>query len=212
MEPSGQFLLDIPKWMHVCAHHIGQVEVADLVKMHIALLVKRTPKLMQLSFESNDAFVSSTTAAWLEQLDQQSQSSGTASEQNSLNDYLNHARNVAQEQNIQEAFKSLMLLPQSNDLEVAYVEFCKAQLCVEQDRSELALPILLQLEKTVDYLSLAKVAPEFAMQVWRQLHRLLKDRTSSEEQEQSKAEMENHIAHLQSLMCTTDIASAMQWL
>lgn len=212
MEPSGQFLIDIPKWLHDCAKNSGQREVADLVMAQVTLLIKRLPKFMQLSFENDESFVSSTAAAWLEQIDQQGQSGASGNEKNSLADYLTMGRTVMEEKNIQEAFKALMLLPQNNDLERSYIAFCKAQLCVEQDRSELALPILLQLEKTVDNLSLANVAPEFAMQVWRQLYRLLKDRSSGEEQEQSKAEMEIHIAHLQSLMCTTDVASAMQWL
>ncbi len=212
MEPSGQFCLDIPKWLHDCAKNGNHRDVAELVKMQVLLLVQRLPKFLQLRFDNEEGFVSSTAAAWIEQIEQHDQSAGSRREQGSLTDYLSHGRKVMQEQNIQQAFTSLSQLPHNNDLERAYIEFCKAQLCVEQDRSELALPILLQLEKTVKKLSLANVAPAFAMQVWRQLYRLLKDRSSTEEQEQSKAEMEIHIAHLQSLMCTTDVASAIQWL
>jgi type VI secretion system protein VasJ len=211
MEPGGQFCFDIPKWMYDCAKNSGNSEVASIVKLNVLQITERLPKLVQLKFDNEDPFASSTVASWLEQINEEQSSTGGES-QVGYKEYLANARSVFQESNIQEAFAYLSGIAVKNELEKAYVDFCKAQLCVEQDRSELALPILLQLEKTVDQLSLQNVVPDFAMQVWRGLYRLEKDRLATITQDSSRNETENHLTYLQSLMCTTDVASAMQWL
>lgn len=212
MEPSGQFLLDIPKWMFDSANRLGNTEVADVIKHQVMLLTKRLTKLTQLKFDNDEPFVSSTAAAWLEQMSEEAPSGNTEAGSGGLQTLLKNARDAVQESGIQGAFSLLNQTASQTALDRAYREFCKAQLCVEQERSELALPILLQLEQVADELSLAKVAPEFAMQIWRLLYRLQNERLATITQESSKLETENHIAHLQSLMCTTDVAKAMQWL
>ncbi|TCS41293.1 TssA family type VI secretion system protein [Reinekea marinisedimentorum] len=212
MEPSGQFYFDIAKWMHDCAVNTGNSEVASLVKLNVIQITVRLPKLTQLKFDSDEAFASTTAAAWLEQINEENAGSESSQKQSGYKEYLNNARTLLQEKSIQEAFTYLSEIPAKNQLETSYLEFCKAQLCIEQERSELALPILFQLEKTVDQLSLQSVVPDFAMQIWRGLYRLQKDRLATLAQDASRDETENHLAHLQSLMCTTDVASAMQWL
>ncbi|MBU2862308.1 TssA family type VI secretion system protein [Reinekea forsetii] len=211
MEPSGQYSLDILKMAFDCSTKAGDKETATVIKEYFRITITRLPKLLQAKFDNDESFVSSGTAAWLEQINQSTAlNEGTSA--GGFQSYLAEARNVLLASSIKEAFEALDNMPKFNELQRAYIEFCKAQLCVEQDRSELALPIFLQLEQVVERLSLAQVDPEFAMQIWRQLHRLQNDRLAILEQDSMRCDTEKHIVHLQSLMCTTDVASAMQWL
>jgi type VI secretion system protein VasJ len=212
LEPSGQFSFDIIKWAYDCAKNTHEKELMLTLQMHAVLITQRLPKIAQLKFENEEAFMSSVAMAWLETISQANTSNSSADSSTGIHELLQESRNILQAESIQKAFQYLDEQPTNNQLKKTMIEFCKAQLCVEQDRSDLAFPMLLQLEGKVDELSLDQVSPEFAMQIWRQLHRVLSDQLSENEQEQDRADMENHLSRLQSKMCTTDVASAMQWL
>jgi len=212
MEPSGQFLLEIVKSASDCARQAGEKETVLVIESNVKILISRLPKLQQLKFENDDPFVSSTVSAWLEQMNEASSNRESSGEGVSINSLLGQAREAMTNDGIQAAFSWLSNRPVHSRMQMVQIDFCKAQLCIEQGRSDLALPILLRLENEVEQLQLISVAPDFAMQVWRGLYRLQKDRLANIEQESSRVDTENHIARLQSLMCTTDVASAMQWL
>lgn len=210
MEPGGNFMFDIMKQAAECAQHLNIPSVSQHILAQLSLLTTRLPKLLQLRFENDEPFASAKVNAWLEQTEQ---SNGHASSSvDTLSEWLKEARALADAESLQSALSWLATQPVGSQLERIQNDFCKAQICVEQDRSNLALPILLQLVKDVERFHLAGTAPQTAMQVWRTLYRLLKEQLTSVEQDDQRLEMENQIDHLQSLMCTTDVASAIQWL
>ncbi|MEJ2066115.1 MAG: type VI secretion system domain-containing protein [Reinekea sp.] len=212
MEPGGQFLLEIVKNAYDCARHAGEKETALIIESQVKALVTRLPKLQQLKFDNDDPFVSSVVSSWIEQMTESSGNQQIEGDGANVAVLLQQAREVLNSDGVGAAFELLDNRPIRSRMQGVQIEYCKAQLCIEQDRSDIALPILLQLEKDVEQLQLVNVAPDFAMQIWRGLYRLQKDRLANIEQEGSRLDTENHIARLQSLMCTTDVASAMQWL
>jgi type VI secretion system protein VasJ len=212
MEPGGQFLLEIVKNAYDCARHAGEKETALIIESQVKALVTRLPKLQQLKFDNDDPFVSSVVSSWIEQMTESSGNQLIEGDGANVAVLLQQAREVLNSDGVGAAFELLDNRPIKSRMQGVQIEYCKAQLCIEQDRSDIALPILLQLEKDVEQLQLVNVAPDFAMQIWRGLYRLQKDRLANIEQEGSRLDTENHIARLQSLMCTTDVASAMQWL
>ena len=211
MEPGGQYSLEIAKYAYDCARQAGEKETAEHIQLQISALSKRIPKLLQLKFENEDPFASTNVTAWLDQINERNEQ-----QNNGVNTgykiMLQKAREIISESDIHAAFEFLSNSPVKSELAKVELEYCKAQICVEQNRSDIALPILLCLQEDVERLKLAGVSPEIAMLIWRQLYRLQKDRLAAVEQDEGRVEMENHLAHLKSLMCTTDVASAMQWL
>ena len=210
MEPSGNFLFDIMKQAADCAQQMNQAAINQLILSQLLLLTKKFPKLLQLRFDNDEPFASAKVTAWLEQNQQSGTQTGQAADR--LSEWLQEARALAESDSLSVALVWLSEQATSSQLERIQNDFCKAQLCVEQDRSNLATPLLLQLVKDVDRFHLAGTAPQTAMQIWRTLYRLLKEQLTSIEQDDQRLDMESQIERLRSLMCTTDVASAIQWL
>lgn len=212
MEPSGLYHLDLVKVMADSAQALQQPQLRVTIEAQVTALVNNWPKLLQLKFDNDEPFVGSAAAAWIEQLGQSNGNSSDSDATDVLPQWLAEARKVANEKDIQQALLCLDEKPTGNRLHQAYIDFCKAQLCIDQQHADSAYPLLLKLDATVSEYHLAETAPSFAMQVWRQLHRLISDRLSSLESEAAKQDAEAHLLRLQSSMCTTDVARALQWL
>lgn len=207
MSPGGLFHLDYQRLAHQSAQRAGLDGVAIIIESQLRALLKRLPKLTSLHFSDESPFASSLTQGWIEQT---LTMANEASE--STADPLSEARELAQNSGLTEALKWLAGQPYHGDVERIRLNLMQGQLCIENDQSKLALPLLEKLSEEILEYRLQVLEPSLALQVWRQLQFALEHQVRRTRGAEDKAIIKQQIQQVNRQICSTDITMASQWL
>lgn len=207
MNPGGLFYLDYQRISHQCAQMIGLGEVSYSIEAHLGSLLRRLPKITSLRFSDESPFASSRMLGWIEQ----TLSSG-ASDGNEGIDFLSQARDQTRSAGLTAALKWLSEQPAAGQIERIRFKLMQAQLCIENDQSALALPLLKKLSDEVLEYRLQSLEPSLALQVWRQLQFAFEDQLRRTRGAEEKAEIKKQLQQVNHQICSTDITTASQWL
>ncbi|WCN10817.1 TssA family type VI secretion system protein [Marinomonas mediterranea] len=209
MEPGGLFSFDLQRWSAVSAQKAGLKSVFMNIESMSHSLLSRLPNLKKLSFENGVSFFSGSGAAWYEQVETKFKASSSNTEQV---DYLAKARSIKEEKGLA---SSLSWLKQEQSSEIAQqisVQLAQACLCHEEGLLDAALALLEALDKQTEETNVSVVLPHLAMGVWRQKYLVLKDTIAKASDHEAMSRIEKERLRLQSRMCATDVALAVEWL
>jgi len=210
LENGSLFLFEIQKLSYECALKASLNDVAHQIRSSFVSLLDRYPKLAQLTFDSGDLFMSGSAAAWLDSLkDEPTQGSGSG--ESGYKELLSDARKQLMESSLKEALAWVREQTSVNELTNSYKSLASAQLCVEAERVDLALPLLQQLDLDIESRNLDGFLPDFCMQVWKNLYFIEKNELLNSK-EKDTSEIESRLNRYKSRLCTTDITQAMGWI
>ncbi len=175
MEPGAQFCMQIQQWAAQAAEGMGRRDVAELIRNETLGLLKRVPELSRLRFENGEPFVGAICEPWIQELlsaDAHPEAAATETDEAWVS-VREQARGAAKDDGLAAALRVVDGYPTHCGRERVRSQVFKAQLCMDQGRAELALPALEAAAERIEQLGLADWEPDFALQVWRPLHRAL---------------------------------------
>lgn len=207
MNPGGLFCLDYQRVAHQCAQMVGLGEVSYAIEAHLGCLLRRLPKITSLRFSDEAPFASSRMLGWIEQ----TLSSRPEGREEGV-DYLAQARDQTRSAGLTAALKWLSDQPAAGQMERIRFKLIQGQLCIENDQSALALPLLKKLSDEVLEYQLQSLEPSLALQVWRQLQFAFEDQLRRTRGTEEKAEIKKQLQQINHHICSTDITTASQWL
>lgn len=207
LAPGGLFCMDMQYLSISAARKAGLDKEASLIEAELVGLYKRIPKLFQLTYDNGDAFASATVMSWLEQATEHT--STTSDAQSAYATWYSECSTIFSESGLEQALEYLSQCPASNEFDRLQLNALQAKLLVEGGYEAIALPIYLKLNKEIERLSLMASQPEFCLNVWRVLHRLLSTATAAEPslQERNQRLMDE----LFDRVCLVDARKAVQW-
>lgn len=207
MNPGGLFYLEYQRIAHQCAQMVGLGEVTYAIEAQLSGLLRRLPKLTSLRFADESPFASSRMLGWVEQT-----LTASSNDSDGSVDYLSQARDVARTAGITAALKWLAEQPSAGTMERIRLSLMQGQLCVENDQSALALPLLKRLSDELLEYRLPALDPALALQVWRQLQFALEHQLRRTRGADDKAAIKQQLQQVNHQICSTDITMASQWL
>lgn len=207
MSPGGLFFFDYQRIAHQCAQMVGLGEVTYAIEAHLGSLLRRLPKITSLKFADESSFASSRMLGWIEQT-----LAAGPSEGQEVTDHLAKARDRIRSTGMTAALKWLDEQPANGQIERIRFNLMQAQLCIENDQSGLALPLLKKLSDEVLEYRLQSLEPSLALQVWRQLQFAFEDQLRRTRGAEEKAEIKKQLQQVNHRICSTDITMASQWL
>ena len=210
MAPGGIFYFDAQYSAQRAASDMGQVALANYITSELRILLERAPELINLLFVDGTSFISPQHRSWLENLVTSKNASGTkniSKEQAELSEIVNHLRAKVAGKTLIEKINVINLLPKTDQREHFQQEYALARFCSEEQRVELALPILEKLAQLVEQHNLKKWEPEYALAVWAELRAAWKQRQNFLTKDMQK-QVEQRIEDLFSLICQTNLERA----
>jgi len=208
MSPGGLFSFDYQRLSYQCAQQVGMSEVVHAVEGQLSTLLARLPKITSLKFVDETPFASSRTLDWIDQ----SVMSSSGNQTTDAGEHLSGARETLRSSGLTTALRWLDEQSTTGMLEALRLKLFQAQLCIEDNQSLLALPLLRKMnEQVVDY-RISEIDPSLALKIWRQLQFALENRQRRIKDSEEKAEIKKEINSVHHKICSTDITMASQWL
>ena len=209
MEPGAQFCMQIQQWAAQSAEGMGRRDLAELIRAETGGLMKRVPEVTRLSFENGEPFVSGSCEAWLEEIAAADSvpEVGPGEVDETWTAVREEARAAAKDDGLAAGLRAVDGYPARSGREHMRAQVFKAQLCMEQGRAELALPALEAAAERIEQLGLAEWEPDFALQVWRPLHRALAAGSKASGGLPAD-EVKRRLEALKAKMCRADLTAA----
>jgi type VI secretion system protein VasJ len=210
MAPGGIFYFDAQYYAQRAASDMGQIVLANYITSELRILLERAPELINLLFVDGTPFISSQHRSWLESLVTNRNTSGaknTTKEHVDLSESVNQLRAKVAGKTLVEKINVINLLPKTDQRVHFQQDYALARFCSEEQRVELALPILEKLAQLVEQHNLKKWEPEYALAVWAELRSAWKQRQNFLTKDMQK-QVEQRIEDLFSLICQTNLERA----
>lgn len=205
LEPGGQFCLCLQQQAHEAATGMGRRDLADAVAGELRLLLARLPGLTELCFDDGSPFADADCRVWVESLQPRpAEPVLVGGSDEALGELLGEARTALQSRGLAAALGLLAAAPAPSGQRRARMKLAQAQLCLEQGRPELALPVLEALAEQIECVALPDWDPGFALEVWQPLARALK---AAKGRARSGA-MAERLKSLQDEICRADLSAA----
>ncbi|MFV8836135.1 type VI secretion system domain-containing protein [Aquisalimonas sp. APHAB1-3] len=171
LEPGGHLAMCIQAWADQAAMEMGRPDIARAIRAATADLLTRVPDLPQLRFADEQPMVPPDIAKWLAGV-----RGVDASEANEpdLVQRLGDARTAVRAEGLGAAMRLLDVVACRNDRERALLTLGRAKVCIDAGRSDLALPLLDELDTDMERRGITRWDPEFALEVWRTMQLALR--------------------------------------
>lgn len=208
MSPGGTFYFDYQRLAHQCAQQVGLSEVVNVIEGQLSSLIGRLPKITSLKFVDEKNFASSRTLDWMEQ----SLMASTSTQNSDAKESLSTAREKLRSSGLTTALRWLDEQPASGLIEQMRLKLFQAQLCMEDNQSLLALPLLRTMNEQVIEHRINDLDPLLALKVWRQLQFALENRQRRTKDSEEKTDIKKELNQVNHKICSTDITMASQWL
>lgn len=192
LEPGGQYCLLLQHASYQAAGKLGDTPLADYISRELRALLLSKRELASLHYSDGSPFLGSTAINWVEGLlDVESGSPG---------DQIDHwsrvaedAAAISQEKGLVAGLRVLDGIPLRGRKARAEQDLLKADLCLQHQRQELALPLLEDLAERLEDHGIAVWEPAFALRVWRLLQQALRAQPQSEEIQRQLDQVSTHI-------------------
>ena len=173
LEPGGQFCFQIQYWAHQAANRLGRQPVADCIEREMAALLGRHRDLIKLQFSDGSPFLQGDAINWVEALLEQGQERA-ADANEKWQSVAIKAATLSNETGLVAGLEVIDQTPTKGRRERCQQDLLKAELCLAEQRHELALPLLEAVAERLDDHGIADWEPAFALRVWRLLQQALR--------------------------------------
>jgi type VI secretion system protein VasJ len=182
MESGCQFYFDLQKREVDEAKKGNRPDIAQTIEDQIAILIKRVPNLIKLSFSDGTPFASQATRHWLNSIntitnDKYTESNPITSIQTKIDQILYNETGVELSDQISELDKIDVI----NESEKYLIQLAKVDACIATGRNDLALPLANYLNKLVDKYKLDEWNEVLALQTWSKLIQIISSNKSNTE-------------------------------
>jgi len=199
LEPGGQYCLALQHASYQAAVKLGDTPLADYISRELRALLMAKRDLAHLLYSDGTPFLDSTAASWVAGL---LDVEGTLSPQSDpWSPVVQDAAEVSQEQGLVAGLRVFDSTPVRGRKARVEQELLKAELCLQHQRQDLALPLLEDLAERLEDHGIAVWEPPFALRVWRLLQQALRAQPQSEEIQRQLDQVGTHISR-------TDITAA----
>ncbi|MFQ3282323.1 TssA family type VI secretion system protein [Reinekea sp.] len=208
LSPGGLFCMELQRLASVSAEKAGYTSASRQITLHLIALNEKIPNLSKLAFNNGEPFISAGTQDWIDKLiniDEKVQVNLLTVDQEPID-----ASDIYHDQGLTEALTWLEQYPVKNEFDRIQVCFSRANILIEDGKSNFAYSILIEIDITMRNLNLPLVNPNFCITVWRLLYRLKKDRLAKNDvvdKNKTITEMEA----IKSSVCNLNVASAIKW-
>tara|TARA_R110000868_G_scaffold10639_5_gene51702 strand:+ start:14507 stop:15973 length:1467 start_codon:yes stop_codon:yes gene_type:complete len=209
LEQGGDVYLDLQFHASQAARNMGQDDLALFIELAVQALLRRIPNLSQLSFDDNRPFASVQCQSWLEKL--VSANSGTqksSSTQSSFHDVVNSLRAKMGDKDLAGKIHYINELMTRDRRTHFQYQLALGRFCIEENREDLAIPVLERLVNMAAQYQLADWEPNLAMAAWVELRKAIKAK-SQKGDGLNEERAQQRLDELFTLMCQTDTAAAM---
>jgi len=216
--PNAEFCFRLQMITFNSAKEMHDKSLTKTVKQLVGDLFDKFPELMEKSYAEGTPFVDEECKEWIEDIVSSrtelsplaaiATRSGNADE---LDTALQQAHEVVEEEDLKAGIKFISNLSVSDELGRVKQKLNMALLCYEQNRSDLALPVLNDLFSYTNRNFLHLWQPELAMVLWQTLHSVL---VAEKEKANDffKEKIDLKLKEISEMMCTADLSMASQLL
>ncbi|SEP03123.1 TssA family type VI secretion system protein [Aquisalimonas asiatica] len=204
LEPGGHLAMGIQAWADQAAVEMGRPDIARAIRAATADLLSRLPDLPQLRFADEQPMVPPDIAKWLAGVRGGDTSDG---DEPDLAQRLGHARTAVRTEGLGAAMRLLDAVACRSDRERAALALGRAKVCVDAGRSDLALPLLDELDRDMEQRGIARWDPEFALDVWRTMQLALRHPPKGGAA-MGREEIRQRMAALKARVALTDVEAA----
>ena len=180
LEPGGQFCFQIQHWAHQAASAAGQSSVAALIERETCALLGRHRDLVRLRFSDGEPFVAGSAANWIESVMAPAAGGGNGAQDGKWEQAAEHATALSQAQGLVAGLAALDEMPTRGRKQRSEQDLLKAELCLNHQRAELALPLLEAVSERLDEHGMPAWDPAFSLRVWRLTQQALRAQEDSE--------------------------------
>jgi type VI secretion system protein VasJ len=200
LEPGGQFCLALQHAAFQAAQGLGLGNLADLISRECRALLTARRDLIKLQFSDGSPFLDGTAANWVESL-MTDDSDSTASDDSLWGQVGVEAAAASQQDGLVAGLKVIDQTPTRGRKARSEQDLLKAELCLVNQRHDLALPLLEAVAERLDDHGIPAWEPTFALRVWRLLQQALRAQDNNEQAQMRLEQIGQHISR-------TDITAA----
>jgi len=212
-EPGGNLLLDLQFMSFTAAKNMQREDVSKYIALQTSILLQRLPGIETLKYNDDTPFVQADTKVWLDEVS--TMGGGGTSLQLELDEALDEtiikARSIAESKNLQEGLAVFANYNAYTEKQRFKMKLQMAVMCMEDNRPELALPVLDDLCDKAEQYSLAMWDSTLHILLLKHSQNAIRGMiaTSSEE---DKILYEARLVSLSNQICKTDIQQALSVL
>lgn len=200
LEPGGQFCLALQHAAFQAAQGLGLGNLADLISRECRALLTARRDLIKLQFSDGSPFLDGTAANWVESL-MADDSNSTVSDDSLWGQVGVEAAAASLEDGLVAGLKVIDQTPTRGRKARSEQDLLKAELCLVNQRHDLALPLLEAVAERLDDHGIPAWEPAFALRVWRLLQQALRAQDNNDQAQMRLEQIGQHISR-------TDITAA----
>lgn len=204
LEPGGHLAISIQAWADQAAVEMGRTDIAHTIRSATAELLVRLPDLPQLRFADEQPMAPPDIAKWLAGV---RHGDNDGSDEPDFAQRLGDARTAVRTEGVGAAMRLLDAVPCRSDRERAALTLGRAKVCVDAGRSDLALPLLDELDADLEQRGLTRWDPGFALDVWRTMQLALRNPPKGGAA-MGREEIRQRMAALKARVALTDVEAA----
>ncbi len=212
-EPGCNFLLDLQFMSYTAAKNMQREDVSKYIALQTVILLQRLSGIEGLKYNDDTPFAQADTSMWLDEIN--SMGGGGSSLQLELDEALDttieQARSVAKSKNLQEGLAVFSKYNAYTEKQRFKMKLHMAIMCMEDNRPELALPVLDDLHEKAEQYSLAMWDSTLHILLLKNMQNAIRGLivTSSDE---DKLLYEARLVTISNQICKTDIQQALSVL
>ncbi len=212
-EPGCNFLLDLQFMAYTAAKSMQREDVSKYIALQTVTLLQRLAGIEGLKYNDDTPFAQADTSIWIDEIN--SMGGGGSSLQLELDEALDstieQARDVAKSKNLQEGLAVFSKYNAYSDKQRFKMKLHMAIMCMEDNRPELALPVLDDLHEKAEQYSLAMWDSTLHILLLKNMQNAIRGLivTSSDE---DKILYEARLVTISNQICKTDIQQALSVL
>lgn len=213
-EPGGNFLLDLQFLAYTAAKNMHREDVSNYIALQTSILLTRLAGISDLKFNDDSPFVQADTKIWLDEVS--SMGGGGTSLQLELDEALDEAivqaRSIAESKNLQEGLAVFASYNAYTEKQRFKMKLQMAVMCLEDNRPELALPVLDDLCEKAEQFSLAMWDSTLHILLLKHTQNAIRGLIATSTSDEDKILYESRLVSISNQICKTDIQQALSVL
>ena len=200
LEPGGQFCLMLQHAAFLAAQGMGLTALADVISRECQALLTTRRDLVKLHFSDGSPFLEGAAANWVESLITD-HSNAPVNDEGVWGQVAVEASAASQNEGLVAGLKVIDQAPTRGRKARSEQDLLKAELCLTDQRHDLALPLLEAVAERLEDHGIPAWEPAFALRVWRLLQQALRAQENNDHAQMRLEQIGQHISR-------TDITAA----
>jgi type VI secretion system protein VasJ len=205
MEPGCQYFFDLQKNEVEKAKKSNRQDIVNIIEDYLSILIKRVPKIVDLSFDDGTPFANHATKHWLNSLNKVT-TSGISNSKLENNIELKIEKILRNEDGNDLAEQMVLFnkIDTTNASNKCLIELAKIDACIVSGRSDLALSLANHLNNIVVKYHLEEWNAPLALQIWNKLFQIISCKSNKTESDSKR------IDDLKERICAIDMGFAVK--